>query len=205
MKMKKWWLTMSSVVVGASIVLAFLVLAPQRGLAFGMMAPSAPGMEVSPGYGLDVDADSVVTYSHVITNTGDDALFGVQASTSEGWPVDYTNAMYPDGTTVLMPFALQAGEVATIGVRLTVPPDVIGGTVNTTTVSVALIVDSTIYMSAVEYDIATVKMRRFYLPMVVRHYDRFDNGDFSDGLCIGSRMVCYGPGWRWTRIIPVTL
>ena len=96
--------------------------------------------------------------------------FGVQAVASEGWPVDYTNELYPGGTTMLLPFPLQAGEVATMGVRLTVPAGVAGGTVNTTTVTVSMIIDSAVYTNVVEHDIATVKMRYVYLPVVFRNY-----------------------------------
>ena len=44
MKRHKWWLTTSSVVLGALIILVFLVAVPQRGLASGLIAPSAPGI-----------------------------------------------------------------------------------------------------------------------------------------------------------------
>lgn len=199
MKLRKWWWTTSSVVVGILIVLAFLVLTPQRGSASELVVPSAPGMEVSPGYGLDVDAGSVVTYTHVITNTGDDALFSVLAAASEGWPVDLVNVAYPQGTTVLMPFALQAGETATVGVRLTVPPGVAGGTVNTTAVTVSLLIDSAVVMRVVEDDIATVNLRYVYLPVVMRAYDPFANGDFSGGLAYWNPA---GVLWAWMALDP---
>lgn len=193
MKRYKWWIATSSVVLGALIVLVFLVAVPQRGLASGLIAPSVPDFEVSPGYGLDVDLGTIAEYTHIITNTGTvDAYFGLQATASEGWPVDYANELYPGGTTMLLPFPLQAGEAATVSVLLTVPAGVTGGTVNTTAVTVSMIIDSAVYANVVEYDVATVKMHYVYLPVVFRDYHPFVNGDFSEGLAFWERAGTLG-------------
>lgn len=182
MKLNKWLQAAISVVIGGVIVIALMMVAAGRGSA-STLAPQAPGVEVSPGYSLNVDPDSVVTYTHTIRNAGDEAaLYSVQASASEGWPLDYYNATYPGGTTIIMPFPLQAGEVTTVGLRLTVPEGVRGGIVNTTTVTVTLLYGSEPYTRVVVRDRAVVKMRYVYLPMVLREYDPFDNGDFSAGL-----------------------
>jgi len=183
MRLNKWALTVSSTVFGGLIILAFLMVVPQHGLASDLQSPLGPNLEVSTGYSLDVDPNTVVEYVHTLTNTGDaGALFSVQATASEAWPVDYANEQYPDGTTVFMPFPLQSGEATTIGVRLAVPEGAAGGVVNTTTVTVSVLLNGAPYMSAFVYDIATVNMRYVYLPLVLRGYDPFDNGDFSDGL-----------------------
>jgi hypothetical protein len=156
-------------------------------------SPVSSRYGVSSGYSLEVDPDSVVAYYHTIRNTGDQAaFFSVQADASEGWLLDYFNDTYPGGTTIIMPFPLQVGEVTTVGVRLTVPAGVSGGTVNTTAVTVTLLSAGEPYTRAVVYDLAVVKMRYVYLPMVLREYDPFSNGDFSDGLESWSKLGTLG-------------
>lgn len=180
-------------VFGELLLIAVLLVVPQRGLASGMPVPAAPGVAVSPGYSLDVDAGTVVEYVHTITNTGDvAALFGVQAVASTGWPVDYANAQYPSGTTSLMPFPLESGAAMTVGVRLAVPVGAAGGVVNTTTVTVSVLFEGDVYTHAVVDDIAIVNRCYVYLPLVLRAYDPFDNGDFSDGLTAWQKLGALG-------------
>jgi hypothetical protein len=184
MKINKW---ISGIVLGGIAIFALLIAFPKIGLASANLAPSAPGLAISPGYSVDVDPDSVVDYVHTITNTGiSDAFYGLQASASEGWAVEYFNATYPDETVLLLPLPLQAGESMTVGVRLTVPDGVASGMVNTTTVAVSVLYEGTFYLSMSVDDIAVVKSTvhytYIYLPLVMRRYAVLTNGEFSDGL-----------------------
>lgn len=182
MKLSRWLNTVLSVVAGGLIVLAFLMIAPDRSLASSQQAPPGPGIAISPGYSLNVDPDTVAHYMHVVTNTGTvSAYVSVQAAASEGWPLDYFNAQYPGGTTLIMPFPLQAGETTTVGLRLTVPDGTASGMVNTTTVTATVIYNSVPYTYTTVEDVAIVNMRRVYLPLVLREYDPLTNGSFSDG------------------------
>lgn len=182
MRTRKWLWAALGALLGLGLLSLLLMSFPRQTLAFERQAPAQPGVAISPGDQTLVDAGDTVIYYHTITNTGDTAgLYSVQARASEDWPLDYFNVHYPGGTTALLPFPLQAGEVATIGVRLFVPAAVRPGIVNTTTVTATVMATMGPFAHAVAYDKATV-IRQIYLPLVIRNYDPFTNGDFSNGL-----------------------
>lgn len=177
------------IVCGMSAIALFLVLVVlSRGDLATAQSTLLPMIAVSPGYSVDVDPNSVVDYVHTITNTGTvDVLVGFQAVASEGWPVDFFNATYPGGTTVGLPLPLRVSETMTMGLRLTVPVTASPGVVNTTTLTVTLIYEGEPQMSVAVKDIAVVRKQEpqftfIYLPLVLRNYALFLNGDFSDGL-----------------------
>ncbi len=188
MRVNKWLATGSGIVLGGMAVCAVLMAVSHIGVASANFAPAGPGLAVSPGYSVDVDPGDVVDYVHIISNTGDvDAFYGLQASTSERWAVDYFNAMYPDGTTALLPLPLQAGAAMTVGVRVSVPATATGGTVNTTTVTVTLLYEGVPQGQVVVYDRAAVKEEprpswSIYLPLALRNYAPPLDDDFSAGL-----------------------
>ncbi len=177
-------------VCGMSALALFLVLvALSRGNLATAQSPGLPTIAVSPGYSVDVDPDTVVEYVHTISNTGDvDVFVGFQAVASEGWPVDFFNAAYPEGTTVGLPLPLRVSETMTMGIRLTVPITASPGVVNTTTLTVTLIYEGEPYMAVAAKDIAVVREQKpqftyIYLPLIMRTYaPPLTNSDFSDGL-----------------------
>lgn len=178
------WLGIGLCIVFSGI--AVLIAFPQSGLASARFAPLTPGLAISPGYSVDVDPGDVVDYVHTITNTGtSDAVYGFQLSASEGWSAEFFTATYPGGTA-LLPLPLQAGESMTVGVRLTVPAEVAGGVVNTTTVTVTAFYEDAPYTFAAVDDVAVVRsvvhLTYVYLPLVMRQYAPLANGDFSNGL-----------------------
>jgi hypothetical protein len=183
MNVNKWWSALFGVALGVILIFGFLLLVvPERALAWERLDTVQPGVAISPGSSALVENGDVVVYLHTITNTGLVAgLYSIQASASERWDVDYFTMQYPGGTTVMMPFALGAGEVVTVGVRLTVPALVRPGVVNTTTVTATVLVDGQPYAHALAYDVATV-IRHLYLPLIFNNYDPFVNGDFVNGL-----------------------
>ncbi|MGC9394984.1 MAG: hypothetical protein ACP5J4_09015 [Anaerolineae bacterium] len=176
------------VCVISGLLLFVTLMALPKGAPVFAQAPNLPEIDVSPGYSLDVDPDSVVDYVHTITNTGNvDAMLDFQVIASEGWPVTFFNAAYPEGTTVGLPLPLRVGETMTMGIRLTVPVTASVGVVNTTTLTVTLLFQGERYSAVVVEDIAVVREEEpqylyVYLPLVMRNYSPLMNGDFSDGL-----------------------
>ncbi|HOU11851.1 MAG TPA: hypothetical protein PKZ84_01935 [Anaerolineae bacterium] len=186
MKTTRWSGIGLCIVFGAIAVFALLIVFAESGLASARLAPLTPGLAISPGYSVDVDPGDVVDYVHTITNTGtSDAIYGFQLSASEGWSAQFFTAAYPGGTA-LLPLPLQAGESMTLGVRLTVPAEVAGGVLNTTTVTVSVFYESMFYLAKAVDDVAAVRsVTRYtyiYLPVVMRRYAPLTNGDFSNGL-----------------------
>jgi len=174
------------------ILLAIAIALVLGGLWFTLAAPMPAeyrvaampegallSMELSPGYSVYVNPGDVVEYIHTLTNTGTlTASYSVVAVPSEPWPLLYTNATYPAGTALLMPFPLGAGQSITLGLILTVPSDAPGAVVNTTTLTVTSLSP---VESAVAYDLAIIGSRAVYLPLVLRQRP-LSNGYFTAGL-----------------------
>ncbi|MBN2391471.1 MAG: hypothetical protein JXR84_12155 [Anaerolineae bacterium] len=163
--------------------------------------PHLPEIAISPGYSVGVDPGSAVDYVHIITNTGNvDVQLEFQLTASEGWPVTLFNAAYPEGTTVGLPLPLSAGEMMTMGIRLTVPVTASSGVVNTTTFTVTPLFQGDRYTQVFADDIAVVREQEspysyIYLPLVLRNYILLVNGDFSDGLA----------GWSASGVLGVAI
>jgi hypothetical protein len=88
------------------------------------------GVELSSGYSQDAEPGSVVTYTHTLTNTGDGPdIFVLDAVSSHGWPVALLGDAYPTGT-VCLPLPLETGLTATFQVSLSVPYQMLSGTLN---------------------------------------------------------------------------
>jgi hypothetical protein len=88
------------------------------------------GIELSSGYSQDAEPGSVVTYTHTLTNTGDSLdTFTLDAVSSHGWPVALLGDGYVTGT-VRLPLLLEAGLTATFQVSLSVPYQMLSGTLN---------------------------------------------------------------------------
>ena len=84
-----------------------------------------PGLEFEPDRTGNADPDTVITYTHVLTNKGDGPdVFALTHHSSQGWVVTYD-----------APVAVGYGATATVVVSVTVPSDAISGTVDTTTIT----------------------------------------------------------------------
>ncbi|MBN2391443.1 MAG: hypothetical protein JXR84_12005 [Anaerolineae bacterium] len=183
MKPNKWGMAVLALTLSVLVIYGFLLLTvPRHTLAQAVQAPTQPGVAISPGVTGLIDAGDIVTYYHTITNTGTaQGIFYVSASASEGWEVEFYNVQFPAGTTIILPFTLQAGEVATFVVRLTVPAAVRPGIVNTTAVTATVVETIDPYAHAVAYNTA-IAARHVYLPLILMNYKPFYNGNFDHGL-----------------------
>ncbi len=182
MRADKWRLAILTVTLSVLTVGIVWATIPRHTLAQTANAPTQPGVAISTGVTGRVDAGDVVTYHHTITNTGTvPAIFDIAASASEKWDLELYNLEFPGGTTIIMPFTLNAGEVTTVAVRLMVPSVVRPGTINTTYVTATVMETIIPYAHAVAYNTATV-IRHLYLPLMMRAYAPFINGSFSNGL-----------------------
>jgi len=102
------------------------------------------GVALSPGYLQDVEPSCVVVYTHIITNTGTMTdTFLLMAAPSQNWPVALFDKFH--SSTFSLP--LQAGPEMTvsISVSVTVPNDVISGTVAYTTITATSLTSDTVW------------------------------------------------------------
>ncbi len=126
------------------------------------------GVELSPGYSQDTDPGAIVTYTHIITNTGKTtATFTLEATSSQGWPVKLLGGIWPTGTLRLT-LPLDASVTDTFVVSLTVPATATGGTADHTVVTATKLTDHNV--RATVTDTTTIRGGYIYLPLVVRNY-----------------------------------
>lgn len=102
--------------------------------------------------------DSVVTYTHVLTNTGNYTdTIDLTHHSSQGWPVEYDT-----------PISIGYGQTAALVVSITVPADVISGTVDTTIVTATSQTDSNVWASVT--DTTIVEGWSIYLPLIFKSH-----------------------------------
>jgi len=126
-------------------------------------------VELSPGYSQVAKPGAIVTYSHVITNTGITTdTFALEVTSSEAWSAELLGGDYPNGTA-LLPLQLGAGLTDTIVVSLTVPADAPDGIIDHTVVTATSQTNSNIWTTVTD---ATIVMgtQYIYLPLVMRDY-----------------------------------
>ncbi len=202
-------------VLGISIFLAAWILlgvmgvyslSPVEGALASLAAEDEgiTGLALSPGYTQTVEAGTVITYWHVLTNTG--SVTGtalLSASTSRGWPLEYLFPPYAGGTTLVMPFPLPPNRAMTIGLRLAVPMTAYGQ-VNVTALTATLKVSDTVSATSVVRDVTIVEPYTLYLPLVMRSwkwwyaYDAYEPND-SPSLAYGPLL----PGRVYSATMPV--
>jgi hypothetical protein len=128
---------------------------------------SSYGVALAPDRAGSAEPGQVVTYTHVLTNTGVTTdSFALDASSSQGWEVALGD-LYPGGTAHL-PWPMGAGMTATIVVSVTVPTDTVGGTVDTTTVTATSQTGVGIYATVTDTTSVTGGDYRIYLPLLLR-------------------------------------
>ncbi|HKZ83253.1 MAG TPA: DNRLRE domain-containing protein [Anaerolineae bacterium] len=160
------------------VILALLPILPTGGPMPMRAAPksvesTAPaivesaGVELSPGYSQDAAPGSVVTYTHVLTNTGTTTdTFALDATSSQGWPASLLSVT----GTLNLPLQLNAGLTTTFLISLSVPTVAVSGTVDTAIITATSQTSPTI--SAVAMDTTTVKNVTWYvyLPLVPKRW-----------------------------------
>jgi hypothetical protein len=182
---KKTLLIIASVLTSASLLTALLLI---LGGVHAQAAPTATdiisvaqdsGVELSPGYSQEGKPGTVVTYTHIITNTGTTSdTFTLEATSSQSWPVKLLGGSYPTATLHL-PLSLTVEMTDTFVVSLTVPATVTGGTTDYTTVTATSQTSPTVQYSITD----TTTVRAYvYLPLVMRNYATLTNGGFDAGL-----------------------
>jgi uncharacterized membrane protein len=118
-----------------------------------MAAPEAPsvaqsGVEISDGTAEHADPNTVVTYTHTLTNTGESQeIFAVEATALAGWAVELIGGTYPTGT-VELPLSVDRNMTATFEVSLTVPAEALSGTY-------ATVITASSTVSETAYDVVT--------------------------------------------------
>ena len=109
-------------------------------------APQAPDVEIGPNHTQQVDAGQIITYNHVLTNTGTTTdTFSLQVFSTQGWPVELLGG--PTGTLLL---TLHVGPqvTASFQVSLTVPSGAVSIT-ETTIITATSQISPTIYDNAI--------------------------------------------------------
>ena len=124
-------------------------------------------IELSDGASEAADPGAVVSYTHILTNTGrEKETLEIKMNPPAGWGFDLIGGEYPAGTLEL-PLTVSPDMTTTFEVSLTVPVDVLSGTYTT------VITASSIAGDAV-YDVVTdtttvITLHKIYLPLVVRN------------------------------------
>jgi hypothetical protein len=130
------------------------------------VAAAGPGIKLGPNNTSRVSGGHVVTYSHILTNTGDisDTIV-VAASSAHGWRVNLASGV-EQGATSLVTYDLGISQTVTLQLSVTIPVSV-AGIVDVTMVTATSQLSPTVYGTAV--DTTTVPWT-LYLPVVYKHW-----------------------------------
>ena len=128
--------------------------------------PQVPGVEVGPDHTRRTEPGKTLLYNHTLTNTGTVTdTFLMEASSTQGWPLELIGAGYTDGTA-LLPLQVSAQMTASFQLSLTVPPDAAGVTEIT-------VITATSQLSPTIQDTATditIVYHHIYLPTVLKRW-----------------------------------
>ena len=138
------------------------------------------GVELSPGYSQYAQPGSTITYTHILTNTGNVSdTFTLDVASAKNWPVALFNETSLTGTTRL-PIALTPGLTATFQIDLEVPNQDISGTLvlsgsavighiaDIVVITATSQADPGAYATATDTAISPVEPQPLYLPLVGR-------------------------------------
>jgi hypothetical protein len=124
-------------------------------------------IELSGGASEAADPGAVVSYTHILTNTGQNKeTLEIGVNPPDGWAFDLIGGQYPNGTLEL-PLTVSPDTTATFDVSLTVPVDVLSGTY-TTVVTAGSRAGDAVY-DVVTNTITVITHPKIYLPLVVRN------------------------------------
>ncbi|MBN1954958.1 MAG: hypothetical protein JW900_07890 [Anaerolineae bacterium] len=122
------------------------------------MVACLPGVQLGPDGSALAEPDMVVTYTHVLTNSGNYTdSFDISHASSQGWTVSYTPL-----------FLLGRGQTATLVVSVTVPVDASNGMVDTTIVTATSQADPAVFDTVTDTTMVGQALR-IYLPLVVKN------------------------------------
>jgi len=153
------------------------------------------GVELSPGESRRADPGEIVSYTHIITNTGSSSdTFEIEAISLANWPTELFGAGWPEGAGPLT-LQLNKGMTATFGVSITVPTTATGG-------SADVVVTATARSDRNVRDVVTdtIVVRVYiHLPLVLRNYpppwrqaDRTSGISFYDvAICPSNHLLQY--------------
>ncbi len=128
---------------------------------------AATGVELSSGYERIATPGSIITYTHMLTNTGTNAdMFALDVSSSHGWPV----SLLSETGTLSLPLQIDAGLTTTFLISLSVPTTVISGTVDMTVITATSQISPTVSSSAVDTTTVESVTRFVYLPLILKRW-----------------------------------
>ncbi len=145
---------------GIGLALALLLMTALPGRAARMATAS---VELSPGYEQTGYAGETISFTHTVTNgVAITDVFGI-AATSAGWSIQIVDA----SGVVTMPLELGPGLSHTLAVRVSIPFEVISGTVATFLITATSQTSSTVF--AATQDTVTIwpKLSVVYLPLIM--------------------------------------
>jgi hypothetical protein len=188
--LKKVLSLVTGVVAGTGLLIALSwLLASAHTEAAPPVTNASAGVDLSPGYSQEASSGTVVTYTHMVTNTGTTTdTFTLEAVSSEGWPLELLRADASDGTPLLS-LRLDSGLTGTFVVSLTVPAGATGGIVDYTAVTATSQADTNVWATIT--DATTVKKSFVYLPLVARTYPPpWEQADGTAGIKVYDVTVC---------------
>ncbi len=117
------------------------------------------GVQLAPNHSGQAKPGETITYTHILTNTGNYTdTFSIASSSSRGWA-----SVQPTGL-----ITLSAGAITTVKVTVTVPANALSGTTETTTVTATSQADNSVKATVTDVTQAVTPKKRVYLPLVVR-------------------------------------
>ncbi len=124
-----------------------------------------PGVALAPDRASRANPGHVVTYTHVLTNSGNGPdAFDLDASSSQGWPV--TLGGLSPSFTAHLPWRMGPGMTATLVVSLTVPDEAACGVTNIITLTATSQRDPNVFGTV--FDTTTLITYEVFLPLVLR-------------------------------------
>jgi hypothetical protein len=117
--------------------------------------PRRPPLALSPGYNQTVFPGTVVTYTHILTNSSDITdTYQVQATNSLGWTIALASTDWPTATLTLPVIEVTPATTRTFVVRVAVPGTAIAGISASTSITTVSQAAPTIHVSIADTTVA---------------------------------------------------
>lgn len=158
-------------VIGLTIILKLPVVADTSLPTNDLPQPAL----LSPGRHRTARPGEIITLTHLLTNTSSYTnAFSLDAASFHHWPVSIT--LPSEAGTLQLPLPLDAGETTTVCVRLSVPTEMLSGTLNIISGTVdTVVLTATSLFSPTLFDVVTDTVRvvdvqhyTVFLPLVIR-------------------------------------